>query len=64
MVAVPGQRLVMGAIATTRKSCPPPTMAFEHGYLTILHSAPQWDLVVTDLVVKTPTASMRFKRGI
>ena len=64
MVAIPGQRLAMGAIALTKRTCPAEIMAFERTYLTILHSGPTWDLVVTDLVVKAGNFTLKFRRGL
>ncbi len=64
MVAIQGQKLAMGAIAMTRRSCPAPVMAFERSYLTALHGGPSWDIVVTDLVVKAQNMTLKFKRGL
>jgi heat shock protein HslJ len=63
MLPIPGQRLAMGAIAQTRRTCPPAAMAFERSFLLTLHSGPKWDLVGSDLVVQTPQTTLRFRRG-
>jgi heat shock protein HslJ len=63
MVPINGQRIAMGAIAMTRRSCPPAVMAFERTYLLALHSGPKWDLEGSDLIVKTPQTTLRFRRG-
>jgi heat shock protein HslJ len=64
MLPVRGQRLAMGAIAMTRRSCPPAVMAFERSYLVTLHSGPTWDVVNSDLVVKTKQTTLVFRRGL
>jgi heat shock protein HslJ len=64
MLPIPGQRLAMGAIALTRRSCPASVMAFERTYLLTLHAGPKWDLVGSDLVVQTPQTTLRFSRGL
>jgi heat shock protein HslJ len=64
MAPIVGQRIAMGAIALTKRSCPPAAMAFERSYLITLHSGPSWDLVSSELVLKTPTTRLVFRRGL
>ena len=59
-----GQRLAMGPIALTKKSCDPAHAALERTFLGTLHSGPTWDVVAGDLVVKLGPNTLRFRRGI
>ena len=59
-----GQKLAAGAIAMTRKACDKAEMLFEHSFLVGLHSVPTWSLEGDALVIKAPTATMRFRRGL
>jgi heat shock protein HslJ len=59
-----GQTLMAGPPALTRRTCPPPVMAFERTYLQGLYSRPQWDQVGDQLVLKTRSGVMRFRRAI
>ena len=63
LIPVQGQRLAMGAIALTKKACPPALMAFEQNFLLTLHSGPFWDIDGSDLIIKTPATTLRFSRG-
>jgi heat shock protein HslJ len=60
----PGQRLLMGAPALTRKACPAPVMAFERSFLTIVAAQSTWDIVSDDLVVRSRAGTLRFSRGL
>ena len=66
MVPAQGQRIAMGPIATTKKQCAKEVMQLEFGYLSALHSGPQWDLVGPDMVIKAVqgTGEMKFKRSL
>jgi heat shock protein HslJ len=59
-----GQRLAVGPIALTRRSCPQPEMAFERAYLVGLHRGPQWSLAGDTLVLRTVSGVMRFRRSL
>lgn len=59
-----GQKLGAGAIALTRKQCDKTVMLFERAFLVGLHSLPTWTLEGGDLVIKGPTATLRFRRGV
>lgn len=58
-----GQTIVAGPPALTRRSCPPPVMAFERTYLQGLYSRPQWDHTGDQLTLKTRSGLMRFRRS-
>ena len=58
-----GQTLMAGPPALTRRSCPPPVMAFERAYLQGLYSRPQWDQIGDQLTLKTKSGVMRFRRS-
>ena len=64
MWPVRGQRFAVGPVVLTKKSCPAPIMAFERSYLTILHNQSSWDIDKGYLVVKGPSGTLRFARGI
>ena len=66
MVPVQGQRIAMGPIATTKKQCAKEVMQLEFGYLSALHSGPNWDLVGPDIVIKAVQGNgeMKFKRSL
>ena len=59
-----GQKLGAGAIALTRKQCDKPVMLLERAFLVGLHSLPTWSIEGADLVIKGPTVTLRFRRGI
>ena len=61
---IQGQRLAMGSVALTGKTCPPAVIQLEHQFLGILHSGPYWSLEGSDLVVKSQFGVLRFSRGI
>ncbi|WP_158554822.1 META domain-containing protein [Methylovirgula sp. 4M-Z18] len=61
---IQGQRLAMGSVALTSKTCPPAVTQIEHVYLGILHSGPYWSIDGSDLIVKSQYGVLRFKRGI
>ncbi|MBX9757350.1 MAG: META domain-containing protein [Beijerinckiaceae bacterium] len=58
-----GQTIVAGPPALTRRTCPPPVMAFERAFLQGLYSRPQWDQNGDQLTMKTRTGLMRFRRS-
>jgi heat shock protein HslJ len=61
---VKDQHLAMGPPALTKKQCDKDTMAIEVGFLSVLQSAPTWDLVNGDLVIKGPRGSLRLARSL
>jgi heat shock protein HslJ len=61
---VRGQKLAMGPVIMTKKTCDPQMMTFEKEYLTILHSGPTWDQNGDTLTVKGATGSLVFARSL
>jgi heat shock protein HslJ len=61
---VRGQKLAMGPVIMTKKTCDAPMMTFEKEYLTILHSSPTWDQQGDTLTVKGATGSLVFIRSL
>lgn len=61
---VRGQKLAAGSIALTRKQCDKAVMLFERDFLVALHSLPAWSLDGSDLVIRSPRAQLRFRRGV
>jgi heat shock protein HslJ len=61
---IKGQKLAMGPVVLTKKTCDAPVMTFEREYLTILHSSPIWDTQGDNLTVKGPTGSLLFVRSL
>ena len=59
-----GQTLLAGPPALTKRKCPPAVMAFERAYLVGLYSRPQWDRTGDQLILKTRSGVMRFRRGL
>ena len=59
----PGQTLVAGPPAITRRTCPQPVMTFERAYLQGLYSRPSWDQIGDRLILKTRSGVMRFRRS-
>jgi heat shock protein HslJ len=61
---VRGQKLLMGPVVMTKKTCDPALMTFEREYLTILHSGPTWDTQGDTLTVKGQTGTLVFLRSL
>jgi heat shock protein HslJ len=61
---IKGQKLAMGPVVMTKKTCDTPLMTFEKEYLTILHSGPTWDQQGDTLTVKGPTGNLTFARSL
>ncbi|GAC1333578.1 MAG: hypothetical protein NVSMB26_14920 [Beijerinckiaceae bacterium] len=61
---VRGQKLAMGPVAMTKKTCDASLMAFERAYLVILHSGPTWEQEGDSLIIKGPSGSLRFARSL
>lgn len=65
MVPVNGQRIGMGPIAITKKTCAKDVMQMEVVYLVSLRSGPAWDLVGPDIVIKGQQGGeMKFRRSL
>jgi heat shock protein HslJ len=61
---IKGQKLAMGPVVMTKKTCDPALTTFEKEYLTILHSGPTWDQQGDTLTLKGPTGSLVFARSL
>jgi heat shock protein HslJ len=59
-----GQRLAMGPVAMTRKTCGAAENALERQFLGILHSGPTWSLEGSTLTVKSQGGVLVFNRGL
>lgn len=66
MVPARGQRIGMGPIAITKKTCPPPVQQLEFAYLNALRSGPSWDLAGPDMVIRGAQGGgeMKFRRSL
>lgn len=65
MVPVNGQRIGMGPIAITKKTCAKDVMQMEVVYLVSLRSGPHWDQVGPDIVITGQRGGeMKFRRSL
>ena len=60
---IKGQKLAMGPVMQTKKTCHPVVMAFELEYLTILHSGPTWNTERDTLTVNGATGTLVFLKS-
>ncbi len=58
------QRLAVGPIALTKKSCDQATMAQENSFLVALRTSAQWEQQGSTLIIKTQNGELRFERAI
>jgi heat shock protein HslJ len=56
------QAMSVGPFALTKKACDKGLMASEHGFLTALRAAAQWDSDGKELVVKGSAGELKFER--
>jgi heat shock protein HslJ len=61
---IKGQKLLMGPVVMTKKTCDAALTTFEKEYLTILHSGPTWDTQGDTLTVKGQTGTLVFTRSL
>jgi heat shock protein HslJ len=61
---IKGQKLLMGPVVMTKKTCDAALTTFEKEYLTILHSGPTWDTQGDTLTVKGQTGTLVFVRSL
>ena len=61
---VKGQKLAMGPVAQTKRTCPQDIMLMERMFLTILHTGPTWALKGSTLTVKSQAGTLVFNRGL
>lgn len=58
------QHLAVGPLAITKKSCDKSLAALEQAFLIALRTAGQWDLVDSQLVIRTQNGELRFDRAL
>ncbi|MCJ2010058.1 META domain-containing protein [Methylobacterium sp. J-092] len=58
------QHLAVGPLALTKKSCDKSLQATEQAYFVALRTAAQWDMVGSQLVLKSPNGELKFDRAL
>jgi heat shock protein HslJ len=58
------QRLAVGPLALTKKSCDKGRMDQERNFLIALRTSVQWDTVAGELVIKSQNGELRFQRSL
>ena len=58
------QRLAVGPIALTKKSCDQATMQQENAFLVAFRTSAQWDQQGSTLIIRTQNGDLRFERAI
>lgn len=58
------QNLAVGPLALTKRSCEKTLSATEQAFFVALRTAAQWDLVGSQLVIKTQNGELRFDRAL
>lgn len=58
------QHLAVGPLALTKKSCDKSLQAAEQAYFVALRTAAQWDMVGSQLVLKSPNGELKFDRAL
>lgn len=58
------QHLAVGPLALTKKPCDKGLAATEQAFFIALRTAAQWDLVGSQLVLKSPNGELRFDRAL
>ncbi len=58
------QHLAVGPLALTKKACDKDLAALEQAYFVALRTAAQWDMVGSQLVLKSPNGELRFDRAL
>ena len=64
IILVRGQRMGVGPIAITHKTCDAAASQLENAYLSAVHAAPFWDIENGYLVLKGPGGVLKFERSI
>ena len=64
VIPVRGQRLAVGPLAMTKKTCDKDTMAVEHVVTGIIHASPFWDVEGSELTLKLPNGQLKFQRSL
>ena len=58
------QHLAVGPLALTKKSCDKALTATEQAFFIALRTAAAWDIVGSQLVLKSPNGELRFDRAL
>ncbi|GJE61674.1 META domain-containing protein [Methylobacterium trifolii] len=58
------QHLAVGPLALTKKPCDKALQALEQAYFVALRTTAQWDLVGSQLVLKSPNGELKFDRAL
>lgn len=58
------QHLAVGPLAITKKTCDKSVGASEQAYFMALRTAGQWDMVGSQLVIRSPSGELRFDRSL
>ena len=58
------QHLAVGPLALTKKSCDKSLAASEQAFFVALRTAAVWDLVGSQLVLKSPNGELKFDRAL
>lgn len=58
------QSLAVGPLALSKKACDKSVGAIEQAFLVSLRTAAKWDIVGSQLVLKSPNGEMRFDRAL
>lgn len=58
------QHIAVGPLALTKKSCDKALTASEQAFLIALRTAGAWDLVGSQLVLRSPNGELRFDRAL
>ena len=58
------QHLAVGPLAITKKECDKALLQSEQAFLTALRTAGQWDIVGSQLVIRSQAGELRFDRSL
>lgn len=58
------QHLAVGPLAITKKSCDKSLAALEQAFFVALRTSGQWDIVGSQLVIKSQTGELKFDRAL
>ena len=58
------QHLAVGPLALTKKACEKGLATTEQAYFVALRTAAQWDMVGSQLVLKSPNGELKFDRAL
>ena len=58
------QHLAVGPLALTKKACDKGLQSLEQAYFVALRTTAQWDMVGSQLVLKSPNGELKFDRAL